>query len=304
MDVERWLEQFRQYLVLQSFSAETVKNYAFLARRLLLFLVADGLQRMTDLTTERLETYCLTLLARRTSVSRRYLCQHYCAMKAFTRFLYQQHHLLLDPGRDIPMPPRPPLRPLRVLSEAEVERLLDAPDLMTPRGLRDRAILELFYSTALRNTELRRLAVRDVDLERELVSVWFGKGGKSRVVPLGGQAAHWVEEYLLHSRPKLVKDPVEDRLFLSARGRGLSLNRTVEMVSGYASTVGLPQRVTPHLLRHSCATHMLRRGAGIRHLQELLGHACAETTQRYTQVTMTDLKRVHQRCHPRERRTP
>ncbi|MCA9795468.1 MAG: tyrosine-type recombinase/integrase, partial [Candidatus Eremiobacteraeota bacterium] len=221
------------------------------------------------------------------------------AVLAFLRFLYQARFLVVDPGRDIQLPRLPNKLLPRLPSEEEVLRLLEAPDTTTPLGLRDRAILELLYSSALRNSELRQLGLTDVDLDRLEVRVLYGKGGKQRVVPLGEPAAAWVEEYLRHGRGFLLKDTDHGRLFSSLRGDPISVESLVDLCRKHARAAGLG-RVTPHLLRHCCATHMLAREANLRHLQELLGHSSAATTQRYTQVQLSDLRAVHQRCHPRE----
>lgn len=138
--------------------------------------------------------------------------------------------------------------------------------------------------------------------DRSLLQIRHGKGGKQRVVPLGREAAGWLEEYLRRGRPRLHPAPTERRVFLTGRGTGLSTREALAQVVQRAATrAGVKRRVTPHSLRHAVATHMLRHGAGLRHLQEMLGHASAGTTQLYTRVEVTDLRRVHRRCHPRER---
>jgi integrase/recombinase XerD len=190
--------------------------------------------------------------------------------------------------------------PAKLLTEAEVLRLLSAPATTTPLGLRDRAILELLYSSALRNAELRALELGDVDFPRLQVRVNRGKGRKSRVVPLGETASIWAEKYLRGSRAMLLKGFDPGHFFLTQRGQPLTSEALADMVRRYAQAAGLTTRVTPHLLRHCCATHMLARQAGLRHLQEMLGHASPDSTQIYTKVEISELREMHQRCHPRE----
>ena len=149
--------------------------------------------------------------------------------------------------------------------------------------------------------ELCGLMIDDLDLFRHEVYVREGKGGKSRVLPLGDAAQHWLELYLTHERPNLLRSPKETRVFLSWRGLPMPRANLSVVVREAAEAAGLQKRVTPHLLRHCCATHMLARGASIRHLQVFLGHASLATTQIYTKVKVTDLRRVLKRCHPRER---
>ena len=186
------------------------------------------------------------------------------------------------------------------LSEADMEKLLAAPAAGTPHGLRDKAILELFYSSGLRVSELAGLAIQQVDLQQGFVRV-FGKGAKERVVPVGGRAAAAVTAYLLAGRPGLVRPRTGSALFLSERGKAISRKTIWVLIKGYALKAGLPKNVKPHLLRHSFATHLLAGGADLRAIQEMLGHADIGTTQIYTSVETTRLTDEHSRYHPRGR---
>jgi integrase/recombinase XerD len=186
------------------------------------------------------------------------------------------------------------------LSEGETEKLLGVSDITTPLGIRNRTILELLYATAIRNTELRELRIDDIDLERQELFVARGKGGKSRRLPLGEEAAAWLEDYLLNARPALLGPASGELVFLSAGGRQLDRGRLSILVRKTATACGLDKHVTPHLLRHCCATHMLRRGAGVRQLQAMLGHSDLSTTQRYTRIEISDLHKTVSKYHPRE----
>ena len=187
-----------------------------------------------------------------------------------------------------------------MLSESEALQLLEQPDVRTPEGIRERAMLELFYGTGLRNSELRYLRMGQLDLSRGLLRIDHGKGGKGRVVPLGEEALAWLEEYLAQVRPSLVQSPDHDLVFPGLIAREIGRGQLAKLFQRLGREAGLEKTVTPHVLRHSCATHMLRRGASIRHLQTLLGHSCLDTTQRYTRVEVSDLAKVIARYHPRE----
>ncbi|MGH3089120.1 MAG: tyrosine-type recombinase/integrase [Rubrobacteraceae bacterium] len=220
----------------------------------------------------------------------------------FFDWLVSQRVLLADPAAKAW--PRWNGRPLprRALCEKEIERLLAAPDPKSPFGLRDRAILELFYSSGLRLGELAALDLTDIDLSGGTVLVRAGKGAKSRVVPLGETAGKALALYLRDARPCLAKNPGVNALFLGGRGVGkgrrlvaCSIGERVSMAADKAGLLG----VTPHRLRHSVATHLLRAGADIRHVQEILGHAHVQTTEIYTHLAIPDLLEAHQRTHPR-----
>lgn len=186
------------------------------------------------------------------------------------------------------------------LSIQEMERLLDAPDASTPQGLRDRAMLELFYSSGLRVSELTGLALQQMNLEAGALKV-FGKGSKERICPIGRKAIAALERYLELGRPALVKAKTGSAVFLSSRGVAISRKTIWVAVRGYAKSVGIQKPVKPHMLRHSFATHLLTGGADLRVIQELLGHADIGTTQIYTSVEAERARSAHDEFHPRSR---
>lgn len=307
MNRELWQRRFGEYLQVRRYSGRTVETYTAELKPFFAFLEAHAIEQLAAVTREVLEEYRVHLFHLRRPDGRPLAVQTQCgklvAVLAFFRFLYRERFLVVDPGRGVEVPRVPPALPPKVLSEAEVVRLLEAPDAETPLGLRDRAMLETLYSCGLRNAELAELALDELDLERGQLRILGGKGGKHRVVPLGEPAREALEAYLRAGRPQLLKNPREIRVFLSWRGtRGLTREGVADIVRKAAESAGLEQRVTPHLLRHCCACHMLARRASLRHIAELLGHASMDTTQRYTRLEITDLRKVHRRCHPRERR--
>ena len=221
------------------------------------------------------------------------------SLRGFFRALFKNGTLFHDPTASLERPRRPKHLPRAILTDRHVLALLKAPNVKKPLGLRDRAILELLYATGMRNAELRGLKLLDVDREREQVRV-TGKGSKERVIPVGRIALHWIMLYLETARPLLLSGPENGLVFVSCTGRKITGANLISLVRKYAKRAALQGAVTPHALRHTCATHLLKAGADIRSIQELLGHASLATTQIYTRVEITDLKRVHAAFHPRE----
>jgi integrase/recombinase XerD len=219
------------------------------------------------------------------------------AARGLYRFALREGRIEADPMQNL-RPPRA-FAPLpRFLTAEQVEALLDAPDLATPVGLRDRAVLEVLYATGLRASELVALRSADVDLEVGIVTA-LGKGRKERLVPLGREARRFVERYLAEVRPAVARLRSPDRLFLSVRGEALTRSGLWGIVRRHAVTVGVEGVLSPHVLRHSFATHLLERGADLRSLQAMLGHADISTTQIYTHVTRERLRQIYERYHPR-----
>jgi len=219
----------------------------------------------------------------------------------FFRWMVAEQKLLLDPTSAIRLPRRPQRITRNYLSLKEVQKLLRIPDVCTDGGLRDRAILEILYCCGLRNSELRKLAVSDLNLSDGWLVVREGKGNKDRVVPLGKAAVYFLMLYLEKVRSRWIRNRKTDIVFLNRLGRPLSYDLLIAMVKKTARLAGIKRTITPHGLRHTCATLMLRGHADIRHIQELLGHASLSSTQIYTRVEITDLKKVHAKCHPREK---
>ena len=219
-------------------------------------------------------------------------------LRGFFRFLLQRGLIPADPSDGLDLPRLGRTLP-RTLSEAEMTSLIEGIDVSKPLGLRDRAIVELFYGSGLRLIELVKAAVHWIDPEARSIRV-TGKGGKTRVVPFGTAARDAVQAYLAKERPLLATVRGGDEVFLSNRGRRLTPARLWQMLRERAIAAGLdPELIHPHLLRHSFATHLLAHGADLRVIQEMLGHADISTTQIYTHVDSSRLKQVHRQFHPR-----
>ena len=218
-------------------------------------------------------------------------------MRGFYRFLVLDGHIARNPAEDLRPPRAWPALP-KFLSFEQVEALIAQPDVSTPRGLRDRAMLELLYATGMRVSELINVRAADLHL-REHYMTCIGKGNKERLIPIGDQASDWVERYVRDARSLFLKGRSSSRLFVTARGRGLSRVGFWKILKGYGRRADLPPTISPHVLRHSFATHLLEHGADLRAIQTMLGHADLSTTQIYTHVLATRLRTVYDRFHPR-----
>ena len=220
------------------------------------------------------------------------------AIRGFFRFQRLTGAIAQNPADDLHAPRAFAALP-RFLSVEDVDRLLAAPDIVTPRGLRDRALIEVLYATGLRVSELVGLRISDVHGEQGYVQC-MGKGSKQRIVPMGDAAADWVRRYLRDGRPKLLKRREGPWLFVNARGGGrLSRSGFWKLLKAYGRTAGIRAYLSPHVLRHSFATHLLERGADLRAIQMMLGHADLSTTQIYTHVLEARLRHIYDAFHPR-----
>lgn len=225
-----------------------------------------------------------------------------CTLRSFFRYLYDSGRVSYDPTSSIRMPKRPDRLPY-VPTVEEVAKLLAAVDTSTPMGFRDRTIMEVLYASGIRAQELCALCLYDVNLDTREMHIRGGKGGKERIVPLGEVAKNYLEEYLAGVRDELLAGHTVDEIFISRFGKALLKTDMSQMIRKYRNLAGIEKPLTPHSLRHACASHLLKSGCDIRYIQQLLGHASLSTTQIYTRVEVTDLKAVHARCHPRERLT-
>jgi integrase/recombinase XerD len=219
----------------------------------------------------------------------------------FFAWLCRQRLLEANPASELELPKSEKRLPIEALTVSEIEAVLSQPDIGDPLGIRDRAMLELFYSTAIRRIEMVNLEVSDLSRERRLLRIRRGKGHKDRVVPVGLRSLRWVEKYLDDVRPMLLVDTGQPSLFISGYGGPFNKDFLSRKVMSYFQKAGIGRRGGPHLLRHTCATHLLEGGADIRYIQQLLGHEKLETTAIYTEVSITRLQEVHERCHPAEK---
>lgn len=290
------LEQFRDHLALEAGnSPHTVENYLRDVRRLVDYAASKGARGPADVTAAQLREfiYFLKDLGLAATTIRRQVS----ALRTYYKFLIGEGVVARDPSERIESPKRWRTLPT-VLSVADVEKLLAAPNTDEPLAIRDRALLEFAYATGVRVSELVGLTLQDILFEDGVARV-FGKGAKERMVPVGRRALGAVALYAREIRPTLEKGVGRGALFLNARGGRLSRVGAWGVIKKMAKRAGLAKRVTPHTLRHTFATHLLEGGADLRAVQEMLGHADLSTTQLYTHVDRDYLRSVHKSFHPR-----
>jgi integrase/recombinase XerD len=283
----------------QGASSNTLESYGRDLREYLSFLEREGFKEPKEVGRETVLAFLS--LREREGLSARSRTRLLSTLRGYHRYLSESGLTQSDPTENLSGPKLPRRLP-HTLRVEEVLRLLELPDPSTPLGLRDRAILEILYACGLRASELCDLPRRALDLEQELVRV-VGKGRKERQVPLGGPARSALFEYLREGRPRLVRGSDTDRVFLNARGGALSRVGLWKILKKHGRQVGLADRLTPHVLRHSFATHLLIGGADLRVVQELLGHSSVATTQIYTHLDRDYVREQHLLHHPRARRT-
>ncbi len=235
---------------------------------------------------------------RNKGISARTVSRHISSIRSFHQFLLREKRCDNDPTVHIEMPKIEQKLP-KVLSIEEIDRLIAAPNVAKPQGVRDRAMLELLYATGMRVSECIELNLDDIHLTMGFVRV-FGKGGKERIIPLGGSAIEVCTNYLNKARFQLENAKLRtEALFINQRGKRLTRQGCWKLMKGYAEKAGIEKELTPHILRHSFATHLIENGADLRAVQEMLGHADIATTQIYTHISKTRLSEVYKQFHPR-----
>lgn len=291
----QFLDRFLHYLVVEKgLSSNTIEAYSHDLNRFLTYLQQKEIPELDQVSKGDIRGFLLLL--KKEGLSSRTLARVLVSIRVFLRFLVEEALLSNSPAEEVDSPKLPRTLP-NILDLDEVERLLEQPD-QGLQGLRDRAMLELLYATGMRVSELMRLPINHVHLEAGYVLL-FGKGSKERIVPMGHEAIRWVQRYLHESRPQLLKGRESEFLFISRYGKPMSRQQFWKSIKAYGKKAGIRKRITPHLLRHSFASHLLERGADLRSVQLMLGHVDISTTQIYTHVTGERLKKIHQQYHPR-----
>lgn len=296
------LVRFSAWQRVKNFSPRTVETRERALTGFFAWAGERGLERPGEVTKPVLERYQRHLFYRRKAngapLSFRTQGARLGPVRAFFKWLARENYILFNPASELELP-RPETRlPAAVLTAAEAEKILREPDLQTPHGLRDRAILELLYATAMRRREATELKVWDVDYARSAVMIRQGKGCKDRVVPLGERAQAWLEKYRDEARPQLATGRDENALFIGRFGAPFEEKRLTKKVGAYVRAAGIGKPGACHLFRHTAATLMLENGADIRFIQALLGHEKLDTTQVYTRVSVAKLAEIHRATHP------
>jgi len=286
----------------RNYSATAAANVEGTLSELILWCQERAVTRASEVTRPMLEAYQRALFHKRRDDGRplsfRTQAWKITHIRGWFRWLARNNYIPANPAADLVLPRMPHRLPHDHFSIDEAEKVLGVPDVGTPFGLRDRAILETFYSTAIRRRELAGLKLQDVEFTRGTVFVRQGKGQKDRIVPIGDRALGWIQRYLDDARPTITGPDDESFLFLSYKGTPLHPDVLTTFVRRTIEAAGIKKPGACHLFRHTAATAMLENGADIRFIQEMLGHALISTTQIYTQVSISKLKAVHAATHP------
>lgn len=298
---ERYIRAYLDHMRALNYAEQTVTFKEMALKAFTAWCSERGLVRLNEVTRPVLQRYQRHLYHAQSRggkpMSAGAQFNRLMAVKGYFRFLTRENVLLYNPASDLELPKLEKRLPKDVLTAQEAERVLSQPDTATPPGIRDRAILEVFYSTGIRRTELVELERHCLNTARGIVAVRQGKGRKDRFIPIGERAALWVEKYLADVRPELETADVST-LFLDDDGTRFERDKMSRLVRGYIQGSGVGKQGCCHLFRHTMATLMLENGADIRFIQQMLGHADISTTEIYTHVSILKLKEVHALTHP------
>jgi integrase/recombinase XerD len=304
--LEALMREHLRSLEVRNYSEFTVKGRAGHIRFFLDWLKERGITDPIEVTRPVLERYQRHLFYSRKKNGEplSFSSQHarLVPLRVWFRWMTRQNHILHNPASEIDLPRLGRTLPKVILSAQEVEQIMTLCDVEEPIGLRDRALLEVLYSTGMRRLEIVRLKLFDLQLDRGLILVNQGKGSKDRYVPIGARAAAWLEKYIREGRPQLVSEPDDFTVFLTAQGEPFSRDHLTFAVRERIEAAKLGKGGACHLFRHTMATLMHENGADIRHIQAILGHEDIRTTQIYTQVAIRALQQIHAATHPAEAR--
>lgn len=302
MLIKDLIKEYITWLKVAGRSPKTVKGRTYDLNRFMIFLTNADALVLEDLTGEVMREYqedlAFSLSKKGKPLALRSQALLLGVAKNFTKYLKENDYLLHDPGESIIVPRKPRRLPRVIMKEREMNILLKHPDTQTNYGYRDRIILEILYDTAIRRAELKNMLINDMDLESGYIRI-NGKGNKDRVVPISRHVCQLVSNYISMIRPNILGSAKDTgHLILNRWGRKMAGKGIWEVIKKHSNKAKIKHSITTHTLRHTCATHMLNKGAPIRHLQEMLGHESLESTQVYTHVTISDLKKVHDKYHP------
>lgn len=296
---------FRDWMQIKNFSAVTIETRDKSIRQFTLWAEERGITRPAQVTRPILERYQRYLYHYRKRngdpLSPAGILSRLRPLQAFFSWLAKKNYILSNPAADLELPKTGKRLPRNVLTPAEAEIVLSIVNIGTFTGVRDRAILETFYSTGMRRMELIGLKLFDIDMERGTVMIREGKGRKDRVVPIGDRALAWINKYLLDVRPAWVVEPDDGTIFLTREGEPLKLGGLTNLAKCHVQASGIGKKGACHLFRHTMATAMLEGGADTRYIQSMLGHASLATTEIYTQVSIRKLKEIFMATHPAAR---
>lgn len=295
--MESFLKEYLATLTIEkNLSENTINSYKSDLTSFLNFITQSGIDDLSDIKTTHITSFFKLL--KEAGLNETSAARYFSSLKGFFKYLYRNEYIKINPVERI-SPPKISRKLPEVLNVREINLILDQPNVKDTIGLRDKAILELFYACGTRISELINIKVNDLFLSEGVIRV-FGKGSKERLIPIGSSAIKWIIKYLKKSRPLLVKNiKSENYLFLNQRGTKFSRMGIWKIVRQYVKKAGIEKNVHPHTFRHSFATHLIEGGADLRAVQEMLGHSDISTTQIYTHIDRDYIKLVHKKFHPR-----
>jgi len=305
-EIHQLQEQYLQWLAYTHKSATTISVRRRYLRYFFSWAEERSLERLDDFSRPVIERYqkYLYLYRKKNSQPLGISSQknRLSTVRSFFKYLARKRLIMHNPAADIELPRTGIRLPQSVFTMREVESIMMQPDISSCEGIRDRAVLEVFYSTGIRRAELAGLKLYDYDRERGVLMIRQGKGRKDRVVPIGYRAEMWLEKYISDSRERFIIEPAEQALFLSVNGTPIPLDCITENMRKYIKAAGIDKKGACHVFRHTAATLMLENGADIRYIQQMLGHSELSTTEIYTRVSIKQLKKVHNLTHPANQR--
>jgi integrase/recombinase XerD len=300
--LRRLLEEHIEWMLVKNYSEDTADHARYSIADFIRWAEQRGLQHPMEVTRPILESYqrYLYYYRQKNGQPLTFRTQHsrLTPVCRWFRWLVRNNHILYNPASDLDMPRMERRIPRTIFSVEETERIMLVPDLHTPVGMRDRALLETFYSTGIRRKELMRLKLYDLDRERATLTIRQGKGKKDRMIPIGERALAWVEKYLREARPQLAIEPDDATLFLTQYGEPFHPDALSYLARNLIAQANLGKSGSCHTFRHTMATLMLEGGANLRYIQQMLGHADLSSTEIYTHVAIRKLQRIHAATHP------
>jgi integrase/recombinase XerD len=313
-NLEIYKNRYKQHLEILNRTPRTIEEYMLKLGHFVEFLKQIGVGDIELISKQHIESYRKEVYYKintRNGKQNTVFTQntYLTAVKSFFIYLRNEGYITFNPAKDLPYAKTPRQLPRVILSEREIQELFKQPDTHNFLEYRDKTILEVLYSTGIRRSELLNLKPHDIDYAKGFLRVNKGKGNKDRVVPLGKVACRYLENYIKLVRDDFVRKTYNNSgnrtdaqyLFLTIKGNKMSAQALKQMIHKYTIKARINKRITPHVFRHTFATHMLQQKANIRCVQEILGHMSLDTTQRYTRITIADLKEAHRCCHPREK---
>lgn len=297
-----YMQQFIEWTLVTGLSKDTAKRRRSAVKRFILWCHERDLQQPQDITKPILDRYQRYLYYYRKTdgqpLSFGSQNSFLTPIKAFFKWLTRENYILYNPASEMELPKKSRRLPKTILHLNEIETIMQQPNLNNDEGVRDRAIMEVLYSTGIRRMEVSHLKVFDIDTKRHTLMIRDGKNGRDRLLPIGERALQWIEKYQWEIRPHYVVGNDEGYLFLTRYGERFKRGTLSARIKQYMREAGLDVKGSCHLFRHAMATHMLDNGADIRYIQSMLGHADLSTTQIYTHVSIEKLKQIHEATHP------